>query len=204
MQFTRRDGTTALLRRLAMGQVAESPFEEEAVRRLREQVVRARQERPSPVDFRSLQLLLSAAEDREVSLGEFARRVTCRTGRPASERGGPLPIAEEVEPEGTVLMAQTKSRRSMTRQQRDGRTTASIEPWMQRVLEVLEAQCSRGQVPKLTETEARGLVSRLSRRFAGRQVRSQEKHGGVRSPPGYLFDGTFGFYVNRRTRVRDH
>ena len=41
MDFTRRHGATALLTRLATGQVTESPFEEEAVARLEEQVVRA-------------------------------------------------------------------------------------------------------------------------------------------------------------------
>ena len=41
MCFTRKHGMTALLTLLAMGHVTESPFEEEAVARLKEQVVRA-------------------------------------------------------------------------------------------------------------------------------------------------------------------
>ena len=81
-----------LLTRLAMGQVTESPFEEEAVTRLMEQVVRSLAEQrlhlnrhPEdreglPVDYRFLQLLLTAAEDAEVSLGEFARGVRVGPG----------------------------------------------------------------------------------------------------------------------------
>ena len=104
MEFTRRHGTTALLTRLAMGQVTESPFEEEAVARLKEQVVRALAEqglhlnrqpedrKGLPVDYRFLQLLLSAAEDPEVSLGDFAkvsvsdRAPGCRDSRPSTQR----------------------------------------------------------------------------------------------------------------------
>ena len=84
MEFSRWHGTAALLTRLAMGQVTESPFEEKAVTRLKEQVVRSLAEQglhlnrhpedrdDLPVDFRFLQLLLTAAEDPEVSIGEFA------------------------------------------------------------------------------------------------------------------------------------
>ena len=72
MEFTRRHGTAALLTRLAMGQVTESPFEEEAVTRLKEQVVRSLAEQGlhlnrHPEDREGLlQLLLTAAEDPEV------------------------------------------------------------------------------------------------------------------------------------------
>ena len=41
MDFTRKHGTTELLTRLAMGQVTESPFDEETLTRLKEQVVRS-------------------------------------------------------------------------------------------------------------------------------------------------------------------
>ena len=75
-----------------MGQVTESPFDEEAVTRLKEQVVRALAEqglhlsrKPEdrkglPMDYRFLQLLLSAAEDPEVSLGDFAQGVRVGPG----------------------------------------------------------------------------------------------------------------------------
>ena len=71
---------------------------------------------------------------------------------------------------------------------------------MERVLEVLEDQSSRGQVLKLTETEVRG-------RFPDFVVASlgairKDKPGGVVTAR-VLFDGTNGIYVNRRTRIRD-
>ena len=147
---TRHDST---LTRLAMGQVTESPFEEEAVARLTEQVVRALAEQglhlnrqPEDreglsVDCRFLQLLLSTAEDSEVSLGDFARGV----------RVGPeirLPTRPALHP--------AKKKWSLKQQFDDTdhltpvdveeatwrKNHSSIEPRMERVLEVLENQSS--------------------------------------------------------------
>ena len=53
---------------------------------------------------------------------------------------------------------------------------SSVEPWIERVLEVLEDQFSRGQVLKLTETEAGG-------RFPDSVVASL---GAIRKDPGFV------------------
>ena len=212
MEFTRRHGTAALLTRLAMGQVTESPFKEEAVTRLKEQVVRSLAEQglhlnrhPEdreglPVDYRFLQLLLTAAEDPEVSLGEFARGV----------RVGPwarLPRQPALYP--------AKKKWSL-KQQCDGedylttvddedatwrKNYSSLERWKSKVLEVMEDQTSRGQVLKLTETEARLRFPDLV--VASLGAIRKDKPGGVVTAR-VLFDGTNGIYVNQRTRIRDH
>ena len=211
MEFTRRYGTAALLTRLAMGQVTESPFEEEAVTRLKEQIVRSPAEQglhlnrhpedreDLPVDCRFLQLLLTAAEDPEVSIGEFARGV--RVGP-----GARLPRQPALHP--------AKKKWSL-KQQYDGedylttvddedatwrKNYSSLEPWKEKVLEVMEDQTSRGQVLKLTETEARlrfpdSVVASLG------AIRKDKPRGVVTAR--VLFDGTNGIHVNRRTRIRD-
>ena len=107
-----------------------------------------------PVDYRFLQLLLTAAEDPEVSLGDFAQGV--RVGP-----GARLPRQPALYPD--------KKKWSL-KQQYDGgdylttvddedatwrKNYSSLEPRKEKVLEVMEDQTSRGQVLKLTETEAR-------------------------------------------------
>ena len=211
MEFTRWHGTAALLTRLAMGQVTESPFEEEAVTRLKEQVVRSLAEQglhlnrhpedreDLPVDYRFLQLLLTAAEDPEVSIGEFARGV--RVGP-----GARLPRQPALYP---------ANKKWSLKQQYDGedylttvddedatwrKNYSSLEPWKEKVLEVMEDQTSRGQVLKLTETEARLRFPDLV--VASLGAISKDKPGGVVTAR-VLFDDTNGIYVNRRTRIRD-
>ena len=192
-----------------MGQVTESPLEEEALTRLKEQVVRSLAEQglhtctdtPKtglPVDYRFLQLLLTAAEDPEVSLGEFTRGV--RVGP-----GARLPRQPALYP--------AKKKWSL-KQQYDGedylttvdvedatwRKNYSLEPWKEKVMEVMEDQTSRRQVLRLTETEAR--LRFLDLVVASLGAIRKDKPGGVVTAR-VLFDGTNGIHVNRRTRIRD-
>ena len=114
MDFTRSHGTTALLTRLATGQVTES-FEEEPVARLKEQVVRAladqglhlnrkqddRQE--LLVDCRFLQPLLNAeGQPRRFRAGS-SRRTRVRLPRQPAL----YPRKEKVESPETVRASQT-------------------------------------------------------------------------------------------------
>ena len=192
LPFPRRCGTTALLSRLAMGQVTESPFEEGAVTRLKEQVVRALAENglhlnrhPEdrtglPVDFRFLQLLLSAAEDPEVSLGDFARGVRVGPGARLPRQPALYPAKKKwslkEKYDGADYLTPVDDEEATWR-----KNHSSIEPWVERVLEVLEDQSSRGQVLKLTETEARGRFPDL---VASLGAIRKDKPGGGSSAPG--------------------
>ena len=97
-----------------------------------------------PIDLRFLQLLLRAAEDPEVGVGDFALGVRVEPGvklprLPADD--------EEGEAEGDGVWRSNY---------------ASLLPMEDKVTAVLEDQASRGEVLKLSETEARerfpGLV----------------------------------------------
>ena len=86
-QFSTQYGTAELLMNLALGRVQENPFSEKDIQNLKEDVIdeleRAglqlkREEndrRDVPIDFRYLDLLLKAAEDPEVGLGQFSQGV---------------------------------------------------------------------------------------------------------------------------------
>ena len=113
-----------------------------------------------PIDFRFLQLLLQAAEDPEVGLGDFSQGVRVGPG----VRLPRLPA-----------LYSKKRRWRLPEQQPDqveDSPTGEEKPWQRnyssvalledKVTEVLEDQCARGQVRKYSEREARetypGLV----------------------------------------------
>ena len=87
MDFARRHGKPELLSRLALGQVSSSPFDPAAIRNLKKQIIAflaeqgfqlhrdAKDRQDVPVDFRFLQLLLTASEDPETGLGDYASGV---------------------------------------------------------------------------------------------------------------------------------
>ena len=84
MDFDRTHGTTELLMKLALVQVDKCPFDVNSVSELKQQVVetllrdgihmsRTSKDRVDvPIDFRFLAALLTAAQDPEVALGDFA------------------------------------------------------------------------------------------------------------------------------------
>ena len=92
MNYAREAGTPELLVRLALGQVETDPFPTSAIGAIKGDIVRAlskhrlclqrsAQDREGvPVDFRFLQLLLKAADDPDVSIGDFARGVRVGPG----------------------------------------------------------------------------------------------------------------------------
>ena len=135
-----------------------------------------------PVDYRYMGLLLRAAEDLEVGLGDFASEVPADTGAVSAQ--------EDMEaPRQTRLITW----RIRTGASRSGARTTQV-------LEVMIDQANRGQVLRLSEEEGR-------RRFPGLIVASleamrKEKPEGVITAP-VLFDGTHGIAVNHRTRIRD-
>ena len=87
LNFTREHGTTDLLMALALGKAKTCPFPHELITRLKEQTVETLgahgltldrhpdDRRDVPIDFRYLGLLLRAAEDPDVHIGDFARGV---------------------------------------------------------------------------------------------------------------------------------
>ena len=92
LNFTREHGTTDLLMALALRKVKTSPFPRELVARLKEQTVETlcahglsldghpEDRRDVPIDFRYLGLLLRAAGDRDVHIGDFATGVRVGPG----------------------------------------------------------------------------------------------------------------------------
>ena len=165
---SRRPGTTALLTRLARRQVTESPFEEEAVTRLREQVVRALAEK-------GLHL------NRHHKTGKARRRIQRLPSVTSLEESVSDPAHGFRERSGASrnnTTAQTISRQSMTRKQRGGRTThRSSRVWRGRPVLKRSSAEAHGNGSKRT-------VSRLSRRFAG--GRQKRRARGCRHRPGLV------------------
>ena len=199
-----------MLTSLPLGKVAECPFPSDEVKNLKAEVVRCaeangyelRREAAdrinAPIDFRFLQLLLTVAGDPEVHLGDFSLGVRVGPGArlprlpalyPAkkrwrlTEQGDPRNYLEQV---NTVSMWRTNY--------------ASLDVFSDKVLAVLEDQAARGQVIKMTEHEARQRYPDLLVASLGAQ--RKDKPGGAVSAR-VLFDGTHGFTVNTRTRIRD-
>ena len=87
MTFSDKVGTPELLALLALGKVSSCPFPPEEIDSLKPGVISFLQTKGSslerhhedrrdvPIDFRYLSLLLQAAQDLEMSLGEFSRGV---------------------------------------------------------------------------------------------------------------------------------
>ena len=92
MSFAEQHGTTELLMSLALGKVRKCPFKPADVQALKNEVImklssmgmnltRCSGDRNDvPIDFRSLDLLLRAADDPEVGLGSFAQGVIVGPG----------------------------------------------------------------------------------------------------------------------------
>ena len=152
-----------------------------------------------PVDYRCLQLLLSAAEDPKVSLGDVAQGVRVGPGVRLPRQPALYPTKKKwslKQPYGGadyLILVEDEEANWW-------KNFSSVEPWIERVLEVLEDQSSRGHVLKLAETEARGRFPDLV--VASLGAIRKDKLGRVVTAR-VLFDDTNGIYVNCRTRVRD-
>ena len=96
--------TIALLMELGLGRVKATPFDEEEIRALKGEIISCLtgsglelkkengDRKDVQIDFRFLDLLLRAAEDPEVGLGQFALGV-----RPDATRPSTVPTQEDVE-----------------------------------------------------------------------------------------------------------
>ena len=172
-KFTEIYGSSELLMRPALGKIDSSPFTEKAVSELKADVITGLSDfglhmksssRDSPdvfLDCRFLELLLSAARDRDVALGSFAEGVWLGPGvrlprLPAlckAKKKWSLP--EQADP--LLHLAEVHTSDHTWRNNYPAVAALAAE-----VTEVLEEHARRGQVFKLSEHDARsrfpGLV----------------------------------------------
>ena len=209
-RFTGHYGTEKLLVDLAMGKIEASPFPPDEIAQLKQAVIDAagraglRILRKSgdrmdvPIDYRFLDILLRAAEDPEVGLGEYAQGVKVGPGT----RMPRLPalykpkkkwrLPSQVDPLDYLEYAPDRS--GVWR-----RNYASLREFESQVLEVMHDQAARGQIIVMTESEARSRYPDLVIASVGAQ--RKEKPGG-KVTARVLFDGTHGLCVNSKTRLR--
>ena len=152
-----------------------------------------------PIDFRFLAALLTAAQDPEVELGDFACGVKVGPGvrlprLPAlypAKRMWRLP--EQSNPQD--YMEGDAGGESAWR-----RNCTSSQELSDKVVDVLEDQARRGQVLKFTEPETRARFPNLV--VASLGANRKDKPSGTVTAR-VLFDRTHGISVNTRTRIRD-
>ena len=208
MSCAEREGQ--LLTDLTLGKVKECPFSGQSIQDLKESSLaalsrqglslqRTAEDRGDvPTDFRYIHLLLTASEDPEVSLGSFASGVRVGPGArlprlPALYAPKKWPLTEQSDP------VRYQEERVSTEQVWRRNYSTPVE-FKNQVLEVMEDQAKRGQVLKLSESEARAKFPNLVAASLGAQ--RKEKPRGVVTAR-VLFDGTHGIDVNTSTRIRD-
>ena len=159
---------------LAVGKVENCPFDSSEVRSLKENVVAdleqdglglGRQEgdrEDVPIDFRFLGLLLRAAEDPEVGLGQFAQGVRVDPGTrmprlPALHRPKrKWRLAFRTDTEPTSKRGGSQRRNGMA-----GGTTQPYSHWPRESICCSDDQTRRGMFIRLLETEARARYPQL-------------------------------------------
>ena len=204
-------GPPRLLMDLALGKVSSSPFSPESIAALKFDVVSCLasqgislmhsddDRKDVPIDYRFLQLLLTAAQDPEVHLGNFSSGV--RVGP-----GARLPRLPALYlPKKKWRLPQQMDPSDYVEPEADADTVwrqnySTLAEHADKVIEVMEDQASRGQVLKLTTQEARQRFPNVT--IASLGANRKDKPGGVVSAR-VLFDGTNGIAVNSRTRIRD-
>ena len=210
-RFTAHYGTEKLLVDLAMGKVEESPFPPDEIQQLKQAVISAASRagipilRKSgdrvdvPIDYRFLDVLLRAADDPEIGLGEYAQGVKVGPGTrmprlPAlykAKKKWRLP--SQVDPLDYLEYAPDKA--GVWRN-----NYSTLREFETQVLDVMHDQASRGQVIIMTEPEAKTKYPNLVVASLGAQ-RKQKPGGKITAR--VLFDGTHGLCVNTKTRIRD-
>ena len=209
--FCVKVGSPELLMKLALGQVQDTPFHGEDIQALKNSTVEALAShghcmQPQPtdrpevsIDYRFLQLLLNAAQDPEVGIGQYASGVRIGPGvrlprLPALyKRKKKWRLPEQADP--LDYMDEEQSGESPWRA-----NYSTLAALADKVTEVLDDQAERGQVLKLSEAEARSLYPKLV--VASLGANRKDKPNGVVTAR-VLFDGTNGIHVNKRTRIRD-
>ena len=196
--------------KVALGQVNACPCPEQAIRSLKDEFIAslaaqgkvlkklASDRTDLPIDFRFLELLLDASGDPEVVLGSFSQCVRIGVGArlhrlPALyKRKKKWRLASQSDPHDYLddkAGADCAWRSNY----------ALIDEVADKVEEVMEDQARRGQVIRLSESEARSQFPDLVVASPGAQ--RKEKAGVVTAR--VLFDRTHGISVNSRIRVRD-
>ena len=195
-----------LLSELALGRHARSPFGQDVVKRLRDdvKVILAREsilfERVEgdrtdvPIDFRLLGGLLKAA----VSIAPFAQGVRVGPGSRmprcpklyTKKKKWRIPEQREQVDVDEVLATQGVWNKNYS----------TLSSFRAEVEDVLRDHAGRGQVLILPEAEARNRFPNLV--VASTSAQKKEKPGGVVSAR-VLFDGTNGNFANTSTHLRD-
>ena len=211
MDFSNKHGPPELLMKLALARVDSSPFSTESISNLKDETIGIleehglRMERNSidhsdiPIDYRYMGLLLKAAKDPDAGLGDFAAGVRVGPGARLPRVPALYPpkrkwrLPKQMDP--IDYLEEQSTSESVWRQ-----NYSSLEEYEEQVPEVMIDQAKRGQVLRLSESDAR-------KRFPGVVIASlgaqrTEKPGGV-DTARVFFDGTHGIAVNHRTRVRD-
>ena len=209
--FARRQGPPELLMKLALGQVNACPFPEQAIRSVKDEIIASLAARGKilkrvaldrtdlPIDFRFLELLLDVSGDPEVGLGSFSQGVRVGVGA----RLPRLPALYRRKKKWRLASQSDPHDHLDDKAGAEGAwrsNYASIDELADKVDEVMEDQAMRGQVIRLSESEARSQFPNLVVASPGAQ--RKEKAGGVVTAR-VLFDGTHGISVNSQIRVRD-
>ena len=201
-----------LLMALAMGRVETCPVDPGEIAELKGSIIaslasdglglgrRPGDREDIPIDFRFLGLLLTAADDPEVGLGNFAQGVRVGPGT----RMPRLPALYRPKRKWR-LASQTDPRAYLDEEGHEGescwrRNYATLLPLTKEVVDVLMDQTERGQVIRLSEEEAKLRFPWLVVASLGAS-RKDRPNGEVTAR--VLHDGTNGLSVNTRTRLRD-
>ena len=186
-----------------MGKIDACPFPLDDVAELKQavigaaagfghQIVRRSVDRSDvPIDYRFLDLLLRVAEDPETGLGEYCQSGTWNEdAETAFKPKKKWRLASQVDP-----LEHAPDKEGIWR-----RNYSTLQAFEQQVPEVMYDQASRGQIIVLNEKEAKYRYPNVVIASLGAQ--RKEKPGGKVSAR-VLFDGTHGFCVSSRTRLRD-
>ena len=188
-RFTTHYWTEKLLVDLAMGKVEDSPFPPVEVLQLKQAVIdvaaragicilRKSGDRVDvPIDYRFLDVLLRAADDPEIGLGQYAQGVKVGPGTrmprlPAlykPEKKWRLP--SQVDPLDYLEYAPDRS--GVWRS-----NYATLREFEAQVLDVMHDQASRGQIIVMTESEARSKYPRSGCRIPWRSTETEARWKG--------------------------
>ena len=199
MDFSNKHGPPELLMKLALGRVDSCPFSFESISSPKVETIGVleehglRMERNSidrsdiPIDYRYMGLLLKAAKDPDVGLGDFAAGVRVGTG-------ARLPRVPALYP------PKRKWRLPKQLDPFEYKNYSSLEEYEEHVLEVMVDQAKTWSSVTSLGIGCSEKVPWFGDRIIG--CSTKRKPCGVVTAR-VLFDGTHGIAVNHRTRVRD-
>ena len=207
-RYTDFRGTPELLMALALGKVEGCPFDAKETVALKNELIedmekhgldvgRKQGDREElPIDFRFLGMLLRAAEDPEIGLGDFAQGVRVGPG----SRMPRLPALYR--PKRKWRLASEADPRAYLEEEDHGaesawrRNYATVQPLVKEVYDVLDDQTQRGMFIRLPEQVAKARYPNLVVASLGAN-RKDRPNGEVTAR--VLHDGTNGLAVNTKT-----